>query len=420
MPMSVFLKDVGWSPISLFLLLKEGFWIERTSLWHPSMKFWRIVAFVEFVKEFDPLVHRGGLPCEQIEHQVPLGVFLIGPLRILCSWRKNSRRHVPWHSSFPRVLWLWWQRWQWPHPPYMVSIFKGGFTKRLISPTCGKRNPPTWHRWRLLWSISFNTWKTTRESSMFLEAWRQRWATFSRHSIGTSPHWVMREPDKTPKNIEKWVGSDVWREMVLKSTQGLRCIPEPKDVPGFFTKNVRNLSKHFLKEIIYFSCFPGRGGGNGREWELIDREDILSQLAKEDLDTVLTFIKQKTVKVHGHLKHMGVQQSVRSTQTFLSGSLLTFGPCKMRLSWSSFPMCSSARPPPLGTLVPFQARTVFANSPALSLVLTKTWTLRHGIRASVTLPQSTPVAPTWPEPVTNDLSTDQRPCYQEIYQCFWA
>ena len=71
----------------------------------------------------------GCLPCEQIEHQVPLGVFLIGPLRILCSWRKNSRRHVPWHSSFPRVLWLWWQRWQWPHPPNGFQSLRAALPK---------------------------------------------------------------------------------------------------------------------------------------------------------------------------------------------------------------------------------------------------------------------------------------------------
>ena len=41
---------------------------------------------------------------------------------------------------------------------------------------------------------------------------------------------------KDAKLIEEWVESDIWKEMVLKSTQGLVYIHEHKDDPGFFTK----------------------------------------------------------------------------------------------------------------------------------------------------------------------------------------
>ena len=47
---------------------------------------------------------------------------------------------------------------------------------------------------------------------------------------------------KDAKLIEKWVGSDIWKEMVLKPTQGLVNIHEHKDDPGFFTKLVHQFS----------------------------------------------------------------------------------------------------------------------------------------------------------------------------------
>ena len=69
---------------------------------------------------------------------------------------------------------------------------------------------------------------------------------------------------KDTKNNEEWVGSDVWREMVLTSMQGLRCLHEHNGVPGCFTKNVHNLPNHFLSVINLSQLLSLAGvvGGN--------------------------------------------------------------------------------------------------------------------------------------------------------------
>ena len=88
---------------------------------------------------------------------------------------------------------------------------------------------------------------------------------------------------KDAKIMEDGVGSDIWKEMVSKSTHGLRCIHEHKDDLGFFTKLVHQLSNQFLCVIIFPNCYPGRCRG----WECISREEKVQQLAKEDLGNVL-------------------------------------------------------------------------------------------------------------------------------------
>ena len=52
-----------------------------------------------------------------------------------------------------------------------------------------------------------------------------------------------------------------------------------------------------LRVMIYPNCSPARCGG----WELIEREDMLEQSAKEGLDLVLTFVMHKTAKMYGPL-----------------------------------------------------------------------------------------------------------------------
>ena len=77
---------------------------------------------------------------------------------------------------------------------------------------------------------------------------------------------------------EEWVGSDIWKETVLKSTQGLVHTHEHKDDPRFFTKLVHYLPDQLLSVIIFPNCYPGRCGG----WDRISREDMAQQLAKEE------------------------------------------------------------------------------------------------------------------------------------------
>ena len=74
------------------------------------------------------------------------------------------------------------------------------------------------------------------------------------------------------KDAEEWVGSDIWKQTVLKSTQGLVYIHEHKDDLGFCTKLVHQLSNQLLSVIIFPNCYPGRCGG----WELISWEDAVA------------------------------------------------------------------------------------------------------------------------------------------------
>ena len=98
--------------------------------------------------------------------------------------------------------------------------------------------------------------------------------------------------------IEEWVGSDMWKEMVSKSTQGLRYIHEHKDDPGYLTKLVHQSSNHFLSVIIFPNCYPGRCGG----WGLICWEDVVQRLAEEDLGMSLKFARHETALTYGPLR----------------------------------------------------------------------------------------------------------------------
>ena len=83
---------------------------------------------------------------------------------------------------------------------------------------------------------------------------------------------------KGAKLMEDRVGSDISRIMALIPTQGLVYIHEHKDDPAFFTYLVHHLSNQLLSVIIFPKCYPGRCGG----WELISREDMAQQSAKEE------------------------------------------------------------------------------------------------------------------------------------------
>ena len=125
---------------------------------------------------------------------------------------------------------------------------------------------------------------------------------------------------KDAKLIEEWVGSDIWKEMVLKSTQGLVYIHEHKDDPGFFTKLVHQLSNQLLSVIIFPNCSLGRCGG----WELISREDMAQQLAKEDLGNILKFARHETALIYGPLRKRAPETPVKSSQSVLRASSRTF------------------------------------------------------------------------------------------------
>ena len=124
---------------------------------------------------------------------------------------------------------------------------------------------------------------------------------------------------KDAQLIEQWVGSDIWKEMVLKSMQGLRYIHEHKDDPGFWTKWVHQLSNQFLSVIIFLNCYPGRCGG----WELIARDDMLQQLANENLGNVLKFARHKTALTYGPLKKWAPESLLKALRMY---SELPLGP----------------------------------------------------------------------------------------------
>ena len=67
-------------------------------------------------------------------------------------------------------------------------------------------------------------------------------------------------------------------------------IHEHKDDPGFLTKLVHQLSNQFLGVIIFPNCYPGRCGG----WELISREDMAQQPAKEEAGNILKWARHET------------------------------------------------------------------------------------------------------------------------------
>ena len=100
---------------------------------------------------------------------------------------------------------------------------------------------------------------------------------------------------------KEYVGSDIWKEMVLKSMQGPRYIHEHKDAPGFWTKWVHQLPNQFLSVIIFLNCYPGKCGG----WELTSREEMAQQLVEEDLGNVLKFARHKNSADIRSLEEMG-------------------------------------------------------------------------------------------------------------------
>ena len=58
----------------------------------------------------------------------------------------------------------------------------------------------------------------------------------------------------------------------------VQYIHEHKDDLGFFTKLMHHLSNQLLGVVIFPNCCPGRCDG----WELISREDMVQQLAREE------------------------------------------------------------------------------------------------------------------------------------------
>ena len=125
---------------------------------------------------------------------------------------------------------------------------------------------------------------------------------------------MLLEPHRMPNSLKKWVGSDIWWEMVLKSMQGLRCIHEHKDDPAFFTK----FAHQFFGVVIFLNCYPGRCGG----WELISREDV-AQLAREDWGNVLKFARHKTARTRGPLTKGTLESLSKALRTH---SELPLGP----------------------------------------------------------------------------------------------
>ena len=99
--------------------------------------------------------------------------------------------------------------------------------------------------------------------------------------------------------IQNWVGSEVFKEMVLNAFKGLLYIYEHMDDDGFWNKWTHYLANQFLIIIIFLNTYPGRCGG----WELIEREDMDVQLACElILKNILVFTHHKTAKAAGPVR----------------------------------------------------------------------------------------------------------------------
>ena len=125
---------------------------------------------------------------------------------------------------------------------------------------------------------------------------------------------------------EERVGSDIWKETVLKSTQGLVYIHEHKDDPGFLTKLVHQLSNQLLSVIIFPNCYPGRCGG----WERISREDMVQQAVKEESGNILKCARHETALIYGPLRKRAPENLLKALRMFSElplGLLSTFGLC---------------------------------------------------------------------------------------------
>ena len=107
-----------------------------------------------------------------------------------------------------------------------------------------------------------------------------------------------KKAQKDAERIEQWVGSDVWGSMVLKAMQVLTYIHDHKDDEGFFSKGVHQLANQALMIIIFLNCFPGRCGG----WELLDKDEVLREILKEEWDNIITIYNHKTKNFYGPLK----------------------------------------------------------------------------------------------------------------------
>ena len=189
----------------------------------------------------------------------------------------------------------------------------------------------------------------------------------------------------------EWVGSDIWREMVLKSMQGLRFTHEHEDDRGFVTKLVHQLSNQLLSVIIFLNCYPGRRGG----WDLISREDTVQQLAGEDLGNILKSARHKTALTHGPLKRWAPESLLKVPRTYSElplGPSGAFGLRTRKRKHSSFPTFFSVRLSLLDTKVPFLLRNSFANFSQVWWPLGKLWTQFRGLRPSMPWPRQTPSA----------------------------
>ena len=122
-----------------------------------------------------------------------------------------------------------------------------------------------------------------------------------------------------PRSWKVGSGPTFWKEMVSKSTQGLRYIHEHKDDLGFLTKLVHQLSNQLLSVIIFPKCYPGRCGG----WELISREDMAQQLAKEDLGITLKCARHERALTYGPLRKRAPENLLKALGMY---SQLPLGP----------------------------------------------------------------------------------------------
>jgi hypothetical protein len=97
--------------------------------------------------------------------------------------------------------------------------------------------------------------------------------------------------------IDEWVGSDIWGTMVLQAMRALAYIHAHRDDEGFFSKDVHQLANQCLLLIIFLNTFPGRCGG----WELLKKDKVLEQLAREVQDNIIIHHDHKTKKFYGPL-----------------------------------------------------------------------------------------------------------------------
>ena len=110
---------------------------------------------------------------------------------------------------------------------------------------------------------------------------------------------------------QNWAGAEVWKELVENAHLVLKHIWSHKDDPDFWTSEIHLLALQCVVLIVFLDCYAGRSGG----WELIERADMVEQLAGDLASTnVLLFAGHKTWKTYGTLKKWapnGVLQALR-------------------------------------------------------------------------------------------------------------